>query len=178
MSAILRQYRVTSTSRPAEFFCDTSGAPRFDLDQPYQRGVVWGLRRQQNLIKSLLMGIPVPAIMLNDRFGAEFSHHGYSRDRCWSYAVVDGKQRITALRRFLNSEFSVPAGWFADGADGEVRFADLPVTQQRRLRNTPIAVTEGQFATLDAERELFDLLNFGGLAQGEADDDDDTGWAP
>ena len=176
MSAVLRRYRVSNTARPAEFFCDTADAPRFDLDQPYQRGVVWGLRRQQNLIKSLLMGIPVPAIVLNDRFGAGFTHPGYSEDRNWSYAIVDGKQRVTALRGFLNSGFSVPAAWWADGAGGEIFYRDLPVAQQRSFKNTPILVAEGQFDTLDAERELFDLLNFGGLAQGEVDDH--QGWTP
>lgn len=40
MNVILRQYRVSNTARPAEFFCDTEDAPRFDLDQPYQRVVV------------------------------------------------------------------------------------------------------------------------------------------
>lgn len=174
MTAIVRKYRVNNTARAVEFFCDSPELPRFDLDQPYQRGVVWGLRRQRNLIKSLLMGVPVPAIVLNNRFEAGFSHPDYDRNRCWSHAVVDGKQRVTALRGFLGNGFSVPRGWWDDDAAGDAFFDDLTPRQQRGFKNTPVPVAEGQFATLDAERELFDLLNFGGLSQGETDDD--RGW--
>lgn len=176
MTAIVRKYRVNNTARAVDFFCDRGEVPRFDLHQPYQRGVVWGLRRQRNLIKSVLMGVPVPAIVLNNRLGAGFSHPGYDRNRCWSYAIVDGKQRVTALRGFLNSGFSVPGSWWDEEADGDVVFNDLTPGRQRGFMNTPIPVAEGQFATLEAERELFDLLNFGGLSQGETDYD--KGWAP
>lgn len=172
MTAITGKYRVNNTARAVDFFCEN---PRFDLHQPYQRGVVWGLRRQRNLIKSLLMGVPVPAVVLNNRLAAGFTHPGYDSDRCWSYAVVDGKQRVTALRGFLNNGFSVPHDWWDEDADGDVFFDDLAPRQQRGFKNTPIPVAEGQFATLETERELFDLLNFGGLSQGETDDD--HGWA-
>lgn len=54
MTGILRTYQVNNTNRSIDFFLDRDPQdPRFDMDQPYQRGVVWGLRRKQNLIKSL-----------------------------------------------------------------------------------------------------------------------------
>lgn len=172
MSGILRKYRVNVSARSVEFFLDRDPAdPLFDLDQPYQRGEVWGVRRRKNLIKSLLMGVPIPAIVLNDRFKAEFRHPGYSRERNWMFAIVDGKQRVTTMQGFYANRFAVPGCWFVDGATGEVRFADLPLPHQRAFRNIPIPVAEGAFQTLAQEQELFDLLNFGGLAQGEVDED-------
>jgi hypothetical protein len=172
MSGILRKHRVSTTARPIEFFLDRDpDDPRFDMDQPYQRGVVWGAKRRLNLIKSILMGIPIPAIVINDRFHAGFSHPGYSQDRNWMYAVVDGKQRVTTVQGFVNNEFWIPYEWVEDDARGQVYYGDLPLPFQRGFRNTPMPVAEGQFATLDQEHELFDLVNFGGLAQGEVDDD-------
>ena len=35
----------------------------------------------------------------------------------------------------------------------------------------PIAVSEAKLATLDEERDMFDLINFGGVPQGEIDED-------
>ncbi len=91
MSGALRKYYVSNTARALGDLLDRDpDDPRFDMDQPYQRGVVWGVKRRRNLIKSLLMGIPVPAIVINNRFGAKFSHPGYDRQRNWMYAVVDG----------------------------------------------------------------------------------------
>lgn len=170
---IIRRYRVNTTARGIDFFLDNvPGDPRFDMDQPYQRGVVWGVIRKRNLIKSILMGIPIPAIVLNDRFAAKFTHPGYSRDREWMYAIVDGKQRVTAVQQFVRGGFDVPAWWFGNMYPaGGIRFPELDIAHQWGFRNTPLPVAEGQFKTLHQERELFDLVNFGGLAQGEVDAD-------
>lgn len=177
--SVLRRYRVNMSARGIDFFLDRDpDDPRFDMDQPYQRGAVWGVKRKRNLIKSILMGIPVPAIMINDRFSAGFSHPGYSKDRNLMYAIVDGKQRVSAIQAFVANQFWVPRDWFYDEpiegglARDQVTFwGDLEPRHQRGFRNNPIPVAEGQFQTLQQEQELFDLVNFGGLAQGEVDDD-------
>ena len=52
-----------------------------------------------------------------------------------------------------------------------ILFGDRPLKYQRGFRNAPMPVAEGQFKTLDQEGELFDLVNFGGVTQGEVDDD-------
>lgn len=171
MTGILPTYRVTNLNRTLDFFLDRDPDDlRFDMDQPYQRGVVWGLQRKQNLIKSLLMGVPVPAIITNDRFHAGFKHPGYSRDRNWMYAIVDGKQRVSTLQGFYTDQFPVPSEWWSERS-GWAYYSELTLPQQRNFRNTPISVAEGQFTTLAQEEELFALINFGGLAQGEVDED-------
>lgn len=169
--SILRAYRVSNSARGIDFFLDRDPAdPRFDMDQPYQRGEVWGRLRQKNLIKSILMGIPIPAIVINDRFSAGFTHPGYDQERNWMYAIVDGKQRVTTIQRFVDGEFAIPSSWVdAEGAWAFYPQMGLPF--QRGFRNTPLPVAEGQFKTLDQERELFELINFGGVPQGQIDDD-------
>jgi len=115
------------------------------------------------------MGVPVPAIVINDRYGAHFSHPDYDEERNASYAVVDGKQRTLTILGFISDEFAIPGEWL--GARGLVKFSDMTVANRRGLRGVSVPVCEGKFPTLEQERELFDLINFGGVAQGDSDHD-------
>lgn len=164
----LTDYRTSATARSLHFFTD-SGFMReqLDVNPPYQRGVVWGTKRKRNLIRSLLSGIPIPSVVINDR-SVRFEDWDAEVDA--SYVVVDGKQRITTLRDFVDGKLSVPGYWFDVDAD-EVLFTELDKSDQRHFLHRPIAVSEAKLSTLDEEREMFDLINFGGLAQGEVDDD-------
>lgn len=164
----LTDYRASASARSLHFFVgDEFMRGQLDVNPPYQRGLVWGLTRKRNLVKSLLMGIPVPSIVINDR-GVRFEEWDAEKDP--TYVVVDGKQRITALRDFVDGKFTVPGHWFDVDAE-EVLFTELDKPHQRHFLHRPIAVSEARLSTLDEEREMFDLINFGGVAQGDTDDD-------
>lgn len=60
-----------------------------NLTPSYQRGDVWGNGDRQSLIESILRGVPLPSIILL-RTGTSTPHE-----------VVDGKQRLTAILRFV-----------------------------------------------------------------------------
>lgn len=155
------------------------GSPdAFDVNQPYQRGYVWSVTRKQKLIRSLLEGVPIPSIIVNDRFSAKFTHPGYDQERCWATAVIDGKQRIAAIAGFANGEYAIPASWpeedwaatTADTDDGPYVFwSGLSLPARRFFSNLPLGVSVGQFKTLADEKEIFDRVNFGGVAQGGSD---------
>jgi len=169
----LIDYRASASARSLHFFTDEGFMrEQLDVSPSYQRGLVWGVTRKRNLIKSLLMGIPVPSIVINDR-GVRFE--GWDADTDPAYVVVDGKQRITALRDFVDGKFAVPKHWFCDDvpedSDEMVLFTELDKPNQRHFLHRPIAVSEAKLATLDEEREMFDLINFGGVAQGDVDPD-------
>jgi hypothetical protein len=154
-----------------------------DMDQPYQRGDVWGPVRRRNFIRSLLLGVPIPSIILNNRWEANFTHPGWSPERCASHAVVDGKQRCTTMLMFMRGELDVPASWWKpehldetvpliETDDGpHVNWAGLTDRGHHRFRDRTIGVAEGGFATLAEEKVIFDLVNFGGVPQGETDAD-------
>ena len=147
---------------------------KLDLDAPYQRGVVWGQRRRRNFIRSLLTGIPIPAVMINDRLDADFTGPAdFTPKQNIAKAIVDGKQRLTSVFSFIDNDLAIPASWYdADAADDAVlHWEDLPVVAHRKFENIVIPVVRGSLATLDDERDLFDLINYGGIPQGEADDD-------
>ncbi|MFB1480534.1 DUF262 domain-containing protein [Corallococcus sp. RDP092CA] len=63
----------------------------FVLDPDFQRGFVWDEKKQSRLIESILMRIPLPVFYL-------------AEDAQGRLVVVDGQQRLTTLKRFLNNE--------------------------------------------------------------------------
>jgi hypothetical protein len=64
---------------------------QLDLNPTYQRDFVWSNADSQMLIESILRGIPLPSIIL-----ARVS----SSQR---FQIVDGKQRVTAILRFMGA---------------------------------------------------------------------------
>ena len=62
-----------------------------NLNPSYQRGDVWPTSDAQKLIESILRGIPLPSIIL-------LKPNGTLQSR---YEVVDGKQRLTSILRFM-----------------------------------------------------------------------------
>lgn len=62
-----------------------------NLNPSYQRGDVWPTSDAQKLIESILRGIPLPSIILLKPRGATQT----------MYEVVDGKQRLTSILRFI-----------------------------------------------------------------------------
>lgn len=58
------------------------------LNPTYQRNDVWPVAQAQELIDSILRGIPLPSVILNKVHGGNIE-------------IVDGKQRITAILRFI-----------------------------------------------------------------------------
>ncbi len=67
-----------------------TGSP-LDLAPSYQRGDVWGSKDRSALIESILRGIPLPSIILLRKKGSEPNE------------VVDGKQRLTTILRFVGA---------------------------------------------------------------------------
>lgn len=166
---MLKELRLTQTNRDVgtlKHWAEEYGDNGLLLNPPYQRGDVWGSKRRVNLIRSVLMCVPIPSMIINERLFAEWPD-GDAR-----IAVIDGKQRITTLLMFVRGEFAVPGGWFGL-RQKKLRFQELSQSQQRRFLNRPLAFSEGRLPSVEAEREVFDLVNFGGLRQGEVDTDVD-----
>ena len=145
-----------------EFYPREDGRERWKLDAPYQRARLWTEEQNRNLIKSLLEGIPIGVIFTNnrDRFAA-------------SDNIVDGKQRISAIRDFFEGKLEVPAEWWEEkdvpaGKD-EVSYQDLSIRARRFFDSCTMAVAESKLPDLQAEAGLYLLVNFGGVPQTEID---------
>jgi hypothetical protein len=66
-----------------------SGPGKLNLNPTYQRGDVWSTPDSQRLIESIVKGIPLPSIII------------LKTEAGTSYDIVDGKQRLTAILRFM-----------------------------------------------------------------------------
>jgi uncharacterized protein DUF262 len=74
---------------------------RIFLNPVYQRtGEIWSLGKKQLLIDSLINGFDIPKIYFHEYEKAE-KHDGH----LYKYAIIDGKQRLTAIWDFMRGKF-------------------------------------------------------------------------
>lgn len=84
----------TNREKLPGFVASLKTANYMDLRPFYQRRPRWSAAKQSLLIESFIMNIPVPPVFLYER---EYN----------SYEVMDGQQRITALRDFYEGKFEL-----------------------------------------------------------------------
>ena len=73
---------------------------KFNFNPKYQRrDSVWDDEKQSFLIDSILRNFPIPPIFLHQHIDA--------KDGSTKYDVIDGKQRLTSIRRFIENEIPV-----------------------------------------------------------------------
>jgi len=63
------------------------------LNPSFQRRDAWDTTRKSRFIESLILGLPVPQIVLAE-----------SKERRGAYIVLDGKQRLLSIRQFAAEE--------------------------------------------------------------------------
>ncbi|HAG85685.1 MAG TPA: hypothetical protein DCL61_32250 [Cyanobacteria bacterium UBA12227] len=139
-------------------FVEALKKPKYmDLRPFYQRRDRWDAKKQSRLIESLLINIPVPPIIL------------YEKDYN-SYEVMDGQQRITAIRNFYENRLKLTGLELWPELNGRT-YANLPVKIRagidRRSISSIVIITE---STSDPEEALllkqktFERLNTGGVS--------------
>ena len=64
-----------------------------DLFPKFQRRDAWSKASKSKFIESLILGLPVPQIILAEK-----------KDKRGSYIVIDGKQRLLTLRQFFSDQ--------------------------------------------------------------------------
>ncbi len=167
---------MSPTNKPLDGFVHNYTTGRLLLDPPYQRGDAWTDDQRGNLIRSLLMGVPIPAVVLNKRLTSAWEAvNGFSP---YNDAVIDGKQRILTVARWFASEFAVPASWFRPDWLAEpvdliarpmVTFADLSDKGRRSFENFSLACVQAHVDTVEREAEIYLLVNGAGTAQTDSD---------
>lgn len=85
-----------STDWTAETLLTQLRRSNIDLDPAFQRRSAWTDKRQSLFIESLILGLPIPQLILAE-----------SKGKKGSFIVIDGKQRLLAIRRFGTTEQGV-----------------------------------------------------------------------
>lgn len=130
---------------------DLIGKDKIDLSPRYQRRHRWDAKRQSLLIESFLMNVPVPPIFLNE-------------DNIGKYSVIDGKQRLLTIRKFLTNNLELTGLQVFSDINGKT-FKELPVELQDHIstRTNLRAIVILRQSDEDIKFVVFQRLNTGGV---------------
>lgn len=121
-----------------------------DITPKYQRRERWSVEKQSALIESFLLNIPIPPVYLSEEsFGV--------------YTVIDGKQRLTAIHRFMTNDLKLSGlDTFTDLIG--LQFSDLPEELKGALIVRPYlrVVTLLKQTDPELKYKVFTRLNRGG----------------
>lgn len=127
---------------------------RINTEEEYQRAKVWSKPQQALLIDSILRGFDIPKIYVRK----------LPPGQDVLFEVIDGKQRLTAIWRFLSDDYSLPknADPFPDLGDlrGK-RWSELSASAQDVLQFARVTVSTLEDADQDDIHELFLRLQRG-----------------
>jgi hypothetical protein len=128
-------------------------AGRYQLDPDFQRDFVWSEYKQSRLIESCLMRIPLPVFYVAEAKDGRI-------------IVVDGLQRLTTFKRFMDNEFALSG--LDDDDEGTkhrllgFKFKDLPLSLAERIEDTQLTLYVLDAKAPDrAKLDIFERVNSG-----------------
>ena len=116
-----------------------------DFDAPFQRKDLWAVTKKRNLIKSVFDRIPIGSL-----------HFG-------SNTIIDGKQRLLAIKAFLNGRFPIrildgkncqPVFWI-DICDPKSRWHFL----HTRFLSFQVRITTWEVVDMSEKSKIWQRLN-------------------
>jgi hypothetical protein len=131
-------------------------------DPPYQRmSDVWNLDKRQLLIDSLLNGFDIPKLYFH-----EFMPVKKEGKRITKYAIVDGKQRLETIWKFIDGDFPLASDFtlFADEKvkAGGMTYADLSKKYpalKLKFDSRTLPIITIQTEDIEMIEEMFSRLN-------------------
>lgn len=143
----LDELAIRDERRTAEDVVRRIEKGRFVLDPDFQRDFVWNDQKQSRLIESILMRIPLPVFYV-------------AEDAQGRLIVVDGRQRLTTLKRFLSGELTLV---LEDRTELHGKtFAELDVRLQNRVEDCQLLFYIIDHAVPERARlDIFERVNGG-----------------
>lgn len=135
---------------------------KYNFNPEYQRrGDVWSDEKQSFLIDSILKNYPMPPIFLHQVIEPQTG--------ATKYNVIDGKQRLSAILKFINNEVDLPSdydvGAFGDSRLNGKKFEDLSGELQEfkmQFWRYILSVEYIETGDIDVINNVFDRLNRNG----------------
>lgn len=128
----------------------------YELQPKYQRRITWDTKKRSKLIESFIMNIPVPPVFI---YETEFN----------KYQVMDGLQRITAIKDFYNNKYKLTALEQWAELNGKT-YKELPQKVREGIDRRQISVVtllKESSKSIEQEEEMkkmvFERLNTGGV---------------
>ena len=148
---------VTEQARyPLDTICTMLKSGKYLLRPDFQRRRRWDRSKQSRLIESFIMNIPIPPIFL---YEYEFS----------KYEVMDGLQRLTAIKEFYDDKFPLEGLEYWKELNGK-KYSELPQEIKsgidRRYLSSLILLKETANSKTKADEMkqlVFERINSGGV---------------
>lgn len=148
---------VTEQARyPLDTICTMLNSGKYQLRPDFQRRRRWERPKQSRLIESFIMNIPIPPIFL---YEYEFS----------KYEVMDGLQRLTAIKEFYDDKFPLEGLEYWKELNGK-KYSELPLEIKsgidRRFLSSLILLKETANSKIKADEMkqlVFERINSGGV---------------
>jgi hypothetical protein len=119
---------------------------RIELSPGFQRRDAWQPTRKSRFIESLIVGIPIPQVVL-------------AEVQPGSYVVIDGKQRLLALHQFFDESLVLSGLNIRSDLSGAT-YSSLPELDRERLENQTLrAVFLRNWTSVDFLYHVFIRLN-------------------
>lgn len=134
--------------------------PMLSTDVDFQRDRVWNDEQKENLIRSMLLGIPIGAIYINRCDVWDGQKLKYPE---LDNIIYDGKQRFTTILDFIDGLFSVEI----DGVN--YFYDDLNFHEQKSLYDMTIPVVRTYFENKKDLIKFYLQLNTGGTHHSQED---------
>ena len=145
--------RIDQQMLSVKYMLELMEGNMIELNPGYQRHHVWqDNKRKSLLIESLMLRIPIPAFYFYENENS-------------IYQVIDGQQRLTTIRDFVNGEFKLTGLEYLGNQYNQKKFKDLDAKYVQRIYRTQIAVN-----VLDARSprqviyDIFRRVNTGGVS--------------
>jgi hypothetical protein len=100
-----------------------------DLQPAFQRRIAWDDVRKSRLIESIIVGMPVPNIVLAE-----------NKEHKGRFIVIDGKQRLAAINEFMSNQYKL-RGLDIRKDLNSMELSSLPTSDREGLENSTIRST-------------------------------------
>jgi Protein of unknown function DUF262 len=122
----------------------------------YQREFTWEIERRSRFIESVVMGLPIPFLFFWEMENGKLE-------------IVDGSQRLRTLEEFVLGDLRLTELESLAKMSG-FRFADLPESRQRKIRNRSIrGIVLNEHADEQARFDMFERINTGSKVANKAE---------
>lgn len=118
----------------------------------FQRALVWDVDQQRNLIHSIWMNIPIGTYSVNFTTGKDLPPRLRN-------ILIDGQQRLEALRAYWDDEFKYRG----------YNWSQLSDRDQRHFVSTTFPQMRTDSESEDDVRTYYNAMNFGGVAHKEGE---------
>lgn len=157
MSNRIRQaevFRARTGEYPIDMYIQWIKSDALNFGAEYQRDYVWGHQEQQTFLRVLISGFPVGSVALAKAPDWDICDGPYIE-------VVDGKQRLTTLKLFINNEIPIVIG------GEEIYWSEFTRSEQLAFGRLALSAVILDETTEKDRIAYFVAVNFTGAPQSE-----------